>query len=594
MIVASNFVGMSNSVNTYVTCLRLTDDYFSISIYINDFKLKSLYYWRNEGANQMNIGSWRIVAVTIILFSTLTLSAYAQECTTLHRTSATLSATITHRVYAVKDADDRPTGSDGELRIGREWGSTECWIQFDLNSIPQNSRVDNVTFWFYHTRTTYQENAIRMMGNDDWDWIEDGIDKPNGNWWPDALAWYDYGDAQMPSMWMGWNDTKTATMGLQYPFPYGPVTGHLTEYVNYILTKDNRNFTLVLRNIWGDGAGGSHYHASRESSHPPFLEFAYIYTLTINSSIGGSTDPVAGSYTHAEDEIVSITAIPEADYYFDHWQYNGQTSSANPISLTMDKDYVLTPIFYLIPTKPSITEVTRIPSSPSYHQEVKVTAKITDDIAVDEALLAYTKNDMWHNISMTGLVDEFSATIPSQQYGTFVQYIIYANDTDGNWAISDTYSYEVTDTIQPQIDSAQCTPLLEIRVNVSEPQDASGINTVSLHLRVDNDDWWNTTLVYDHTLGLWTRAIFGYNQLAGKSLEYFVEARDNAGNIIKSVTLNHNIENWRIADLNRDGKVDRIDLLLVAKNLRSASLLALTPLALGSAIYIKAKKRKKN
>jgi len=94
------------------------------------------------------------------------------------------------------------------------------------------------------------------------------------------LGWYDYGDAQMPPMWMGWNDTKTATMGLQYPFLYGPVTGHLTEYVNEILAKENRNFTLALRNIWGDGAGGSHYHASRESSHVPYLEFEYLRILS--------------------------------------------------------------------------------------------------------------------------------------------------------------------------------------------------------------------------------------------------------------------------------------------------------------------------
>jgi len=188
------------------------------------------------------------------------------------------SGTVMHQMYAVKDADDRPTGSDVELRIGREWGSTECWLQFNLNSIPRYSQVDNVTFWFYHTRTTYQENAIRMMGNDDCDWTEDGVDKPDGNWSTSALAWYDYGDAQMPPMWMGWNDTKTATMGLQYPFEYGPVTGHLTEYINEILMRENRNLTLVLRNIWGDGAGGSHYHASRESEHVPYLEFVYLYT----------------------------------------------------------------------------------------------------------------------------------------------------------------------------------------------------------------------------------------------------------------------------------------------------------------------------
>jgi hypothetical protein len=290
-----------------------------------------------------------MIVITSLALTTVLVGAHVSAPRQTSRRAFDQASSVTHRVYTVKDADDRGTGTDIELRIGREWGSTECWLQFDLSNAPRYSHVDKVTFWFYHTRTTYQENAIRMMGNDDWDWIEDGVDKPDGNWWPDALGWYDYGDAQMPPMWVGWNDTQTAKMGLQYPFEYGPVTGHLTEYVNEILSRENRNLTLVLRNIWGDGAGGSHFHSSREGVQPAFLEFVYIYTLTINSAIGGSTSPIAGSYSYEEGEIAVVAAVPETNYSFDHWMLNGGANSSNPIAIAMDGNYMLTPVFYSTP-----------------------------------------------------------------------------------------------------------------------------------------------------------------------------------------------------------------------------------------------------
>lgn len=55
----------------------------------------------------------------------------------------------------------------------------------------------------------------------------------------------------------------------------------------------------------------------------------------------------------------------------------------------------------------------------------------------------------------------------------------------------------------------------------------------------------------------------------------------------------HPVEEWRIADLNRDGKVDRLDLLIVTKYLRpmTVSLVAFTPLLIGAALYVKHKKK---
>lgn len=78
------------------------------------------------------------------------------------------------------------------------------------------------------------------------------------------------------------------------------------------------------------------------------------YLLTINSAMGGTTVPTAGSYTYGEDEVATVTATPDVGYYFDHWDYNGHTSTTNPIMITMNQDYTLTPVF--VYSGPSVPE----------------------------------------------------------------------------------------------------------------------------------------------------------------------------------------------------------------------------------------------
>jgi len=92
-------------------------------------------------------------------------------------------------------------------------------------------------------------------------------------------------------------------------------------------------------------------------------------------------------------------------------------------------------------TRSHIASVLRTPITPNYDEDV-IVSTITDT-AVDNALLSYTYDMTWHNVSMNKFDDTFNGTIPSQAYGTLVQYRIYANDTSGNWTESNTYSYIV-------------------------------------------------------------------------------------------------------------------------------------------------------
>jgi len=79
------------------------------------------------------------------------------------------------------------------------------------------------------------------------------------------------------------------------------------------------------------------------------------YTLTISTTTGGTTDPAPGSYTHPEGTSVTVTAIPDSGYEFDHWVLDGATRTENPITVLMDSDHTLTAYFRLIPVEYTLT-----------------------------------------------------------------------------------------------------------------------------------------------------------------------------------------------------------------------------------------------
>ena len=70
------------------------------------------------------------------------------------------------------------------------------------------------------------------------------------------------------------------------------------------------------------------------------------YTLTINPSPGGSTNPGPGAHSHDEWSIAEVEAIPDPGYLLAYWDLDGaNVGSAIPISVLMDGDYTLEPVF---------------------------------------------------------------------------------------------------------------------------------------------------------------------------------------------------------------------------------------------------------
>lgn len=69
-----------------------------------------------------------------------------------------------------------------------------------------------------------------------------------------------------------------------------------------------------------------------------------VYTLSISTGTGGTTDPEPGTYTYDPGTEVTITAIPDSGYEFSAW--SGDASGTdNPITITMDSDMSITANF---------------------------------------------------------------------------------------------------------------------------------------------------------------------------------------------------------------------------------------------------------
>jgi len=129
---------------------------------------------------------------------------------------------------------------------------------------------------------------------------------------------------------------------------------------------------------------------------------------------------------------------------------------SNLFSFYADDGYALDNIV-VVPSPdrvpPVIRNPGRTPNEPNSTESVVVHVDVTDTSDVDTVILSYNNGATWFNITMTGAEPVYEGTIPAFPGGTEVQYRFYANDTVGNWKVSEIDYYYVTSDPTP-------TPLL--------------------------------------------------------------------------------------------------------------------------------------
>jgi hypothetical protein len=101
------------------------------------------------------------------------------------------------------------------------------------------------------------------------------------------------------------------------------------------------------------------------STHHLHAVFTLInYTLKIETTTSGTTNPVPGTYTYTNGSTVQVTAIPNANYTFNHWELDGvNVGSANPYPVLMTQNHTLKAFFASAPLPPQLTASISPPSA---------------------------------------------------------------------------------------------------------------------------------------------------------------------------------------------------------------------------------------
>ena len=190
---------------------------------------------------------------------------------------------------------------------------------------------------------------------------------------------------------------------------------------------------------------------------------------------------------------------------------------------------VVPPMFWKVSHSPTL-----------YNSTVTIRANITDlRTYVENAILSYRVQGEWANVTMVLNETLYVGDIPAFAYQTKVQYKVYAFDIYGNARMSDNFNYTVTDKTPPEIGNIEWGPenpssgdAVYVRVNVTEPESASGVRYVMLYYWVNRDfgtlKWINMTRKGD----TWSAFIPG--QSGGTTVSFLVYAFDNANNKIES------------------------------------------------------------
>jgi len=144
------------------------------------------------------------------------------------------------------------------------------------------------------------------------------------------------------------------------------------------------------------------YSVLMDDDHTLHAVFVQItYTLAITATAGGTTNPTPGTHTYACGSSVEVTALPDTDYVFDHWELDGDNVGAtNPISVTMDSDHTLHSVFQYSP--PPTYDVTI--DAYCYTEGTYVSVSI----AMDGSPTGYTTPH-----TFTGLTGTHTFTVPS-------------------------------------------------------------------------------------------------------------------------------------------------------------------------------------
>jgi parallel beta-helix repeat protein len=210
---------------------------------------------------------------------------------------------------------------------------------------------------------------------------------------------------------------------------------------------------------------------------------------------------------------------------------------------------------------------------------VALNVSCIDNVQVDKVVLEFdgeNYTDLLKIDECLGFTDyEGRGSVPVEHKVTYARnftnlsigqhyYKWFANDTRNQWNSTELLSFSVVAT--PVISSVDVSPVLRISANIT-CEGTSNISElmdcVTLNYKVDGN-WFAINMTYDQQTSLYSTLTTEYNQLAGKTIQYYIVGEDKNNNTIVSETFTYQVPDSVGSDLNRDGIIDIFDIVAVA------------------------------
>ena len=117
--------------------------------------------------------------------------------------------------------------------------------------------------------------------------------------------------------------------------------------------------------------------------------------LRITATIGGATNPPAGTHIYIQNAVANVEAIAENSHFLDHWELDGTNAgTTNPISVTMDNNHGLHAVFRAKPDI-AVTSVSPHPTNVRRGQPVYIDVGIQNQGVLTETfdVIVYADKD---------------------------------------------------------------------------------------------------------------------------------------------------------------------------------------------------------
>jgi len=199
-----------------------------------------------------------------------------------------------------------------------------------------------------------------------------------------------------------------------------------------------------------------------------------MYSLTISTTSGGTTNPIPGIHNYESGTIVSVTALPNTNYLFDHWELDGVWNYSNPISVKMNSDHTLHAVFVFSP--PEGARIFIDPSETIIPHAVPCQTNFNINVSIDD--IAELKACQFNLTYDTNIISIIGLNFPSiNNYYPTISLTV--NDTAGFIWMKLTYPVGIT--------VSDPTPVTTLMFHVDN-LGATSLNLTDTNLKDINDN----------------------------------------------------------------------------------------------------------